>query len=243
MTNRRIAGVFNTLLLHSELKTIKINRLDFILRACFNRSARTQTRSALNSLAHFLLRNPQSSVKQHSNLLPVTHQSGAGPTPPGLQSYQKQAASHRSPVSTSASHALQTVVLPSPVTVGLAAAMAGRKLTEEIRRKTAAFNREAGERLARIKGAGVFGEVLWKATRRVFKEGFNSVRHVGQNDLASRIALKVAVEQMETDIEELKELIEAKTCSAYNSNNCRGYDSLTSELNPVYNDDSKVGKT
>jgi hypothetical protein len=55
-----------------------------------------------------------------------------------------------------------------------------------------------------------------------------------------KLGIRREIDSLERDVERLKESIEGNTCSAYNSNNQRGYDSSTLEGANYGVDDSKV---
>jgi hypothetical protein len=83
--------------------------------------------------------------------------------------------------------------------------------------------------------------ILSTRQRKEAKTALNAFRdRCGILSLSSRVQVQQHVQQLESEIDCLKEQIEAKTCSAYNSNNHRAYESLTGDLTMVLADDSKV---
>lgn len=83
-----------------------------------------------------------------------------------------------------------------------------------------------------------------KFLTRVAKTALSDFRnHCGMVTPELRLQMGRDVFSLEQEIENLKDQLEAKTYSAYNSNTNKGYNSLTGELALIANDDSKVGIT
>lgn len=76
---------------------------------------------------------------------------------------------------------------------------------------------------------------------RVARQALTDFRvHCGLVTLGSRLQMVRELATLEQEIESLKDQLEAKTYSAYNSNTNKGYHSLTGDLALVAHDDSKV---